>query len=64
VRVNSRVARELEVALPHELDDGQRKALVRDIAQMLVGRYGVGVMAAIHEPSGQGYATPTPSTRP
>lgn len=54
VRVNSRVARELEVALPHELDDGQRAALVRDIAQVLVDRYGVAVMAAIHEPGDKG----------
>lgn len=54
VRVNARVARELEVALPHELDDGQRASLARDVAQVLVDRYGVVVMAAVHEPGCKG----------
>ncbi|MCI1730513.1 MAG: MobA/MobL family protein [Chiayiivirga sp.] len=36
-RVNSRVARELLVALPHELPAPERTALATDIAQQLVG---------------------------
>lgn len=53
-RINSRVARELQVALPCELDPKQRTALVAELAGTLVRRYGVAVMAATHEPSGKG----------
>lgn len=53
-RVNARVARELQVALPFELDPKQRAALVSELAGTLVRRYGVVVMAATHEPSGKG----------
>ena len=54
-RKNSTVAREFEVSLPHELNDEQRRALVADLAQSLVLRYGFGVQASTHEPhSGKG----------
>lgn len=53
-RRNSCVARELEVALPTELNPDQREALARDLGRMLVDRYGVAVLVAIHEPSQAG----------
>lgn len=53
-RANARVARELEVSLPSELDDTQREQLALALAQELVDRFHVVVLAAIHEPSAQG----------
>jgi hypothetical protein len=53
-RINSRVAREFEVALPAELNANQREALAHELANMLVERYSIAVMAAIHEPGSQG----------
>jgi hypothetical protein len=53
-RANARVARELEVSLPNELDDAQREQLALALAQELVDRFQVVVLAAIHEPSAQG----------
>lgn len=49
-RKNARVAREMEVALPHEMTDVQRQALAREMGQMLVDRYRVAVQVAIHTP--------------
>ncbi len=49
-RKDARVAREIEVALPHELMAEQRLELTRDFAQGLADRYGVGVDFAIHSP--------------
>lgn len=49
-RRNSRVAREYEVALPHELSSAQRVALVRGFAADLANRHGVAVDVAIHAP--------------
>ena len=49
-RSNSRVAREYEVALPHELNAGQRMELVRAFAAELANRYGVAVDCAICAP--------------
>lgn len=49
-RANARVARELVVALPHEMSDGQRHFLASEIGQMLVDRYQVAVQVAIHAP--------------
>jgi len=49
-RKNSRVAREIILALPHELSAASREALVRDQSQWMVNRYGVAVDAAIHTP--------------
>ena len=42
------MAREIEVALPHELTADQRLALTREFAQGLADRYGVAVDFAIH----------------
>lgn len=49
-RKNSTVAREFEVSLPHELDPEQRQALVADLGQTLVARYGFAVQASTHAP--------------
>ncbi|NIJ78183.1 hypothetical protein FHT08_003303 [Xanthomonas campestris] len=49
-RKNSVVAREFEVALPHELNDEQRSDLAVAIGQALVARYGFAVQASIHSP--------------
>ena len=49
-RSDARVAREFELALPHELDAGQRLALTQSFAAELANRYGVAVDLAIHEP--------------
>ncbi len=51
-RKDARVAREIEVALPHELTPEQRLALTREFAQGLADRYGVAVDFAIHSPHG------------
>jgi hypothetical protein len=50
-RKNSCVARELILALPHELSSKERTDLVRDMALYLMERYRVAVDAAIHEPA-------------
>jgi Ti-type conjugative transfer relaxase TraA len=49
-RKDARVAREFEVALPHELSAEQRLELTRDFAQELADRYGAAVDFAIHQP--------------
>ncbi|ENB4165731.1 MobA/MobL family protein [Stenotrophomonas maltophilia] len=49
-RKNSTVAREFELALPHELDESQRSELTAAIAEALVGRYGFALQASIHSP--------------
>lgn len=49
-RKNSRTARELVLALPHELTDADRAALTQDMSGWLMERYGVAVDAAIHAP--------------
>ncbi len=51
-RKDARVAREVEVALPHELSAEQRLELTREFAQGLADRYGVAVDFAIHSPHG------------
>ena len=53
-RSNSRVAREYEVALPHELDRAQRAELVRSFSQSIADRYGCAVDFAIHAPHRNG----------
>ncbi|WAT87621.1 MobA/MobL family protein [Delftia acidovorans] len=50
-RKNSAIARELMVPLPHDWTDEQRLLCVRGLAEMLVARYGVAVMASIHRPA-------------
>ena len=52
-RKDARVAREFEVALPHELNDEQRLALTRQFAQSLADRHGAAVDFAIHSPHGE-----------
>ncbi|MEK4035861.1 Ti-type conjugative transfer relaxase TraA [Methylocystis sp. IM2] len=51
-RKDARVAREFEIALPHELSAEQRLALTRSFAQDLADRYGTAVDFAIHAPHG------------
>jgi len=51
-RKDARFAREIEVALPHELTAEQRLELTRDFAQSLADRYGVAVDFAVHSPHG------------
>lgn len=49
-RKDATVAREFEIALPHELSDDQRSVLTAEIARALADRYGFAVQASIHEP--------------
>ncbi|HML44481.1 MAG TPA: MobA/MobL family protein, partial [Hyphomicrobium zavarzinii] len=53
-RKDARVAREFEIALPHELSAEQRRALTQAFAQELADHYGAAVDFAIHEPGGAG----------
>ena len=54
-RKNSRVARELVLALPHELSLAAQAQLTRDMAAWLIETYRVAVDCAIHDPvNGQG----------
>lgn len=54
VRRNSTVAREYEIALPHELDAASRLGLVREFSEHLAATYGVAVDLAIHAPGRYG----------
>lgn len=47
-------AREIDVALPHELDAAARKRLAVDLARGLANHYGVAVDVALHAPDKQG----------
>lgn len=49
-RKNSTVAREFEIALPADLDEAERRELVRQFAGALVERHGLVVDASIHSP--------------
>ena len=49
-RKDARVAREFEVALPHELTADERLDLTRTFAQGLADKYGAAVDFAIHSP--------------
>jgi ATP-dependent exoDNAse (exonuclease V) alpha subunit len=53
-RRDARVAREYEVAVPHELTRAQRVELVRAFSQDLADRYGVAVDFAVHRPHREG----------
>lgn len=53
-RKDSRVAREFEIALPHELDDEQRIELTEAFSRELVERYGTAIDFAIHRPDPRG----------
>ncbi|WP_245445361.1 Ti-type conjugative transfer relaxase TraA, partial [Agrobacterium rosae] len=52
-RCDARVAREFEVALPHELNNDDRLSLTRAFARDLANRYGTAVDFAIHMPQGK-----------
>ncbi|MBD9653139.1 Ti-type conjugative transfer relaxase TraA [Ensifer sp. ENS09] len=52
-RKDARVAREFEVALPHEMIAADRLALTRDFARDLANRYGAAVDFSIHLPQGE-----------
>jgi Ti-type conjugative transfer relaxase TraA len=49
-RKDARVAREFEIALPHELSAEERLEATREFAQELADRYGAAVDFAIHAP--------------
>lgn len=53
-RKDARTAREWVIALPAELDAGERSALAHSFGVELARRYGVAVDVAIHEPDSQG----------
>ncbi|MCW8061004.1 Ti-type conjugative transfer relaxase TraA [Agrobacterium tumefaciens] len=53
-RKDARVAREFEIALPHELSPEGRLEAARAFAQNLANRYGAAVDFAIHSPGEQG----------
>ncbi len=53
-RKNSTVAREVLVALPHELSQEQRHELTSEFSQWLANNYQVVVDMAIHQPSTEG----------
>lgn len=55
-RKDARVAREYEVALPHELNAQQRRELVHCFARELAERHGCAVDVAIHAPHRAGDA--------
>jgi Ti-type conjugative transfer relaxase TraA len=49
-RKDARVAREWRAALPHELDENDRKELANRMGQAIADRYGVAVDVCIHAP--------------
>ena len=53
-RKNSTVAREFEVAFPHEFDEEQRKEVARQYCQELRDRHKCAVDLAMHEPGKEG----------
>ena len=53
-RKDAKVAREYELALPHELNPAQRRSLARGFAQEVVKRFGVAADTAIHAPHPEG----------
>jgi len=53
-RKNSTLAREVELALPSFLSPGERQNIAQAYAAELVGRYGVAVSVAMHEPGRNG----------
>ena len=53
-RKDAKVAREYELALPHELNPAQRRSLARGFAQEVVKRFGVAADIAIHAPHPEG----------
>lgn len=54
LRRNSLVAREYQLALPHELDPARRLQLARTFAVELADRHGIAVDLALHDPRPDG----------
>lgn len=53
-RKDARIAREIRIALPHELDQESRSKLAKEFAQGIVDRYKIAVDLSIHEPDRRG----------
>ncbi len=53
-RKDAKVAREYELALPHELDPEQRRDLAQKFGRAVVDRFGVAADIAIHAPHPEG----------
>lgn len=53
-RKDSRVAREYQIGLPHELGYAERVGLVRDFSRSLTDYFDVAVHFAVHEPDAHG----------
>lgn len=53
-RVNSTVAREFEIALPHELSPSEREILALALTRELVDEYGFAAEASFHAPNPKG----------
>ena len=53
-RANSRVAREYQLSLPHELNTAQRVSLARAFSRELAERYNIAVDLAVHLPRADG----------
>ncbi|WP_241169302.1 MobQ family relaxase [Serratia marcescens] len=53
-RKDARVAREWRAALPHELNEADRKELATRMGQAIADRYGVAVDVCIHAPDKEG----------
>ncbi|MBD4909183.1 Ti-type conjugative transfer relaxase TraA [Xanthomonas citri pv. citri] len=53
-RADAQVARDLVVALPHELPEESNRGLLRSFSQRIADRYGVGVDYAMHAPDKDG----------
>ncbi len=53
-RKDARVAREWRAALPHELNEADRKELATRMGQAIADRYGVAVDVCIHAPDREG----------
>ena len=49
-RANSNLAREFEIAFPHELNAEQRRKMLDELCQKIVDRHNVVVDAVIHAP--------------
>ena len=53
-RVHSNLAREFEIAFPHELNAEQRQEMLDELCQKIVDRHNVVVDAVIHAPHTKG----------
>lgn len=53
-RKDSRIAREILIALPHEISQNERKNLVNEFVENIVNQYGIAVDVSWHQPDRQG----------